>query len=113
MAQKKKQNNNADILNAFGSLLGNAARLVDALNQRPGGNYQNDTGERALPPQAQGTGIDPYQLLGLRANCSKEEFSARYRSLMKVYHPDSGAGDDTMAKLINMAAGKIKEMRGW
>lgn len=113
MAQKKKQSNNADILNAFGNLLGNAARLVDALNQRPGGNYQNDPEARALPQQTGETGIDPYQLLGLRHNCLKEEFSARYKALMKVYHPDSGAGDDTMAKLINLAAGKIKEMRGW
>jgi DnaJ-class molecular chaperone len=36
---------------------------------------------------------DPYQVLGLNANASKEEVSAAYKKLAKKYHPDLNQGN--------------------
>ena len=112
MAQRKK-NNNAETLNAFGNLLGKAAEFVNALNKQSASQPQDGVRQRISSPEPTSVGIDPYQLLGLASTATKEEIAARFRALMKIYHPDAGAGDDTMAKLINNAAVEIKRKRGW
>ena len=109
---QKKRNSNAETLDAFSTLLGKAAEVINALN-RGGNQPQDGVRQRISPPETSPKGIDPLQLLGLTPNATREEFNSRYKALMKVYHPDSGAGDDTMAKLINQAAMLIKERKGW
>lgn len=113
MTPKKKTSNNADILRAFSEGLDSLAKVINAINKTPDSQYQSDPRQRILPQEATYSGIDPFQLLGLNANATAEQLKARYRMLMKVYHPDSGAGDDTMAKLINQAVEEIYRRKGW
>ncbi len=57
--------------------------------------------------------ISPYELFSLQPNAPQDTFKQRYRDLMKVYHPDTGAQNDAMAKRVNAAWEIIKKDRGW
>jgi hypothetical protein len=75
------------------------------------------------PPQKPPTPqpIDCYKVLGLSANCTKEEAAAKYRAMMMAYHPDrvSHLAEDFQAlahkkaQEINLAYAEIKRLRGW
>jgi DnaJ-domain-containing protein 1 len=41
--------------------------------------------------QGERSKLDPYAVLGLKANATKEEIRAAYRDLMTKYHPDKVA----------------------
>ncbi len=52
-------------------------------------------------------GKDPYEILGLSRNASKEEVKARYRELVKKYHPDKHQGNP----LADLAEERFKEIQ--
>lgn len=56
---------------------------------------------------------NPYILFGLSPSATEEEFKKRYKDLMRIYHPDKGASDDTMVKLLNQAWEDIRRQKGW
>lgn len=66
-----------------------------------------------IDSQMNSTVTNPYILLGVSQGSSKDEVAKRYKDLMRIYHPDTGAGNDTMCKLINQAWQQIKQERGW
>jgi len=47
--------------------------------------------------------VDPYKILGINKNASKEEIKSAYRKLAKDHHPDANGGDDSKFKQINEA----------
>jgi len=47
--------------------------------------------------------MDPYKILGVNKNSSKEEIKSAYRKLAKDYHPDANGGNDSKFKQINEA----------
>lgn len=47
--------------------------------------------------------MDPYKILGIDKNASKEEIKSAYRKLAKDHHPDANGGDDSKFKQINEA----------
>lgn len=52
-------------------------------------------------------GKDPYEILGLARNASLEEVKARYRELVKKYHPDKHQGNP----LADLAEERFKEIQ--
>jgi len=52
-------------------------------------------------------GKDPYEILGLSRNASIEEIKARYRELVKKYHPDKHQGNP----LADLAEERFKEIQ--
>ncbi len=58
------------------------------------------------------TGLDPYELLNVPRNATKDEVKTAYLTLVKVYHPDKAdpfmkAHNEQIIKLINLAYGKL------
>ena len=47
--------------------------------------------------------MDPYKILGIDKNASKEEIKSAYRKLAKDHQPDANGGDDSKFKQINEA----------
>ncbi len=62
------------------------------------------TGFTALPAPEQ-----PFQVLGVGANASKEEVERAYRLLASRHHPDRGGDEQTMAR-INAARDALLEV---
>ena len=60
---------------------------------------------------------DPYRILNIRGNATREEIITAYRKLVKMYHPDKVAGlapeyreiAERKMKNINSAYRKLKE----
>ncbi|NMC68105.1 MAG: J domain-containing protein [Spirochaetales bacterium] len=52
-------------------------------------------------------GKDPYEILGLSRNASMDEIKARYRELVKKYHPDKHQGNP----LADLAEERFKEIQ--
>jgi molecular chaperone DnaJ len=52
-------------------------------------------------------GKDPYEILGLPRNASMDEIKARYRELVKKYHPDKHQGNP----LADLAEERFKEIQ--
>jgi DnaJ-domain-containing protein 1 len=66
---------------------------------------------KIIPPAA--ATISPYELFSLKPDAPQEMFKQRYRDLMKIYHPDTGAQNDAMAKRLNAAWETIRKEKGW
>jgi DnaJ-domain-containing protein 1 len=61
-----------------------------------------------------GTTMDPYTILGVSPDASKEEVEAAYRSKAKKHHPDvTHAETDEQMMMINAAYAAIKQFKGW
>jgi DnaJ-domain-containing protein 1 len=60
-------------------------------------------------------GLDPYQLLCLDKTATDDEIKRRYRSLMRVLHPDTAGSEGTikLCQMVNEAYERIKKERGW
>ena len=60
-------------------------------------------------------GLDPYQLLCLDKNATDDEVKRRYRSLMRVLHPDTAGSEGTikLCQIVNEAYERIKKERGF
>ena len=59
---------------------------------------------------------DCWTLLGLKPGSHRKEVEVRWRKIAHAYHPDAGAGDDTMFKILKAAydeaLDQIKEAGG-
>jgi DnaJ-domain-containing protein 1 len=80
---------------------------------------QEQLGKRILEltrqiPTSKGTTMDPYTILGVSPDASKEEVEAAYRSKAKKHHPDAThAKTDEQMMMINAAYAAIKQFKGW
>ncbi len=57
-----------------------------------------------------GEQYDALEMLGLKASASKDEISAAYRKLVKLYHPDRLRGLGVSPKKIEFAAERLAEI---
>jgi len=53
---------------------------------------------------------DALEILGLKASATREEISAAYRKLVKLYHPDRLRGLGVSPKKIEFAAERLAEI---
>jgi len=53
--------------------------------------------------------INPLEVLGFKEKPTKSELKKRYRTLVKIAHPDTGDGSDFIMKLINTANEELKK----
>ncbi len=60
--------------------------------------------------------MDPYQVLGLPREATRDQVEARRKQLAQIYHPDRDGGNPDAMKLVNNAADeilrKLKERKG-
>lgn len=54
---------------------------------------------------------DPYELMGLRSDCSLEVAEGAYRAMAKQLHPDTDTGDVERMKELNAAIERIRNER--
>jgi len=55
---------------------------------------------------------EEYSFLGLAPTASDEVVRAAFIALMKQHHPDTGGGNEEMAKQVNAAYEKLAKARG-
>ena len=60
----------------------------------------------------QGSEFDPFTILGVDMNSTKEEVKAAYREKANKAHPDKGGSHEEMAK-VNAAREAIYIFKGW
>ncbi len=58
------------------------------------------------------TELDPFTILGVKTDATKEEVTQAYREKAKKAHPDKGGSQEEMAK-VNTAFEAIKLFKGW
>ena len=58
------------------------------------------------------TSMDPFAILGVEMNSTREEVDKAYREKAKAAHPDVGGSNIEMAK-INAAYEAIRLFKGW
>jgi len=56
--------------------------------------------------------LNPFKILGVSPNATKEEVQKAYREKAKKAHPDGGGSHEEMTK-VNAAWEAIKRFRGW
>lgn len=62
---------------------------------------------------AKGMGeLDPFKILGVDPNATKEEVQKAYRKKAAKAHPDAGGSHEQMIK-VNAAWETIKKLKGW
>ncbi|MBA7706978.1 Chaperone protein DnaJ [subsurface metagenome] len=57
-------------------------------------------------------GIDPFEILGVRPNATKDEVKQAYKKKAWDAHPDRGGSNQEMMK-VNAAFEAISRVRGW
>lgn len=53
--------------------------------------------------------MDPYEILGVSRNATDDEIKARYRELVRKYHPDNYGADNPLLDLANEKMGQIND----
>lgn len=56
--------------------------------------------------------LDPYKILGVSPNATKEEIQKAYRKRAAECHPDKGGSNEEMTK-VNAAWEAIQRFKGW
>jgi DnaJ-class molecular chaperone len=54
----------------------------------------------------------PFTVLGLKQDCTEEEFKAAYRKKVKETHPDTGGNAEDFKK-VQASYEAIKRFKGW
>lgn len=90
---------NAETVRATTELFRTFAELVQGLSQP---RLQEPRGEIRTIPQE----IDPYVILGLAKNATREQVKRRYAKLSQIHHPDHGGTNEGFI-LIQKAYDKI------
>ena len=83
-------------------------------NRVPGNAEKGTDGRK--PEADSAAEPDPYTILNIGKNATKEELASAYRKIVKMYHPDMVAGlapeyreiAENKMKVVNAAYGKIK-----
>jgi len=57
-------------------------------------------------------GIDPFEILGVKPNATKDEVKRAYKKKAWDAHPDRGGSNNEMMK-VNAAYEAISRVRGW
>ncbi len=57
-------------------------------------------------------GLDPYEILGIQHNATKNEVKQAYKKVAWKAHPDHGGSNEEMMK-VNAAMEAISRVRGW
>ncbi len=57
-------------------------------------------------------GLDPFEILGVKPNATKDEVKRAFRKKAYAAHPDRGGSNDEMIK-VNAAYEAIIRVRGW
>ncbi len=56
--------------------------------------------------------LDPYKILGVEQDATREEINKAYRKKVAVAHPDKGGSNEEFIK-VQAAYEAIKQFRGW
>ena len=56
--------------------------------------------------------LNPYKILGIDMNATKEDIDKAFRRKARVAHPDRGGSNEDMIR-VNAAYEAIKQFRGW
>lgn len=56
--------------------------------------------------------LDPYKILGVSMNATREEIDKAFRKKAHTAHPDHGGSNEEMIK-VNAAYEAIRQFRGW
>lgn len=64
------------------------------------------------PKAGVGADLDPYTILGVRPDATKEEVTRAYREKAATAHPDKGGTNEQMI-LVNAAKEAIFRFKGW
>jgi len=56
--------------------------------------------------------LDPYKILGVEQNATREDIDKAFKKKARVAHPDSGGSNEEMIR-VNAAYEAIKQFRGW
>ena len=57
-------------------------------------------------------GLDPYEILGVKPNATKDETKQAFKKKAWKAHPDHGGSNEDMVK-VNAAFEAISRVRGW
>jgi DnaJ-class molecular chaperone len=108
MARKK----NPDFFDKLNETIGGLGDLLGRFQEM----RREDSGDaERLPseqPAPQPRGLTAYQILGVDPDTPIETIKKRWRKLCSIYHPDSGATDDSMFKKVNEAWEMIRRDKG-
>ena len=56
--------------------------------------------------------LDPYKILGVDKDATKEEITKAYKEKARTAHPDAGGTNEEMIR-VNAAYEAIRQFRGW
>lgn len=87
----------------------NASRR-DAEEQAAHAEAERMKAKKAGEKYRSGEEYDALEMLGLKASATKEDISAAYRKLVKLYHPDRLRGLGVSPKKIEFAAERLSEI---
>lgn len=73
---------------------------------------QIDTRIRELQPMVREPSLDPFSILGVRTDATKEQVEKAFREKASKAHPDHGGSNEEMVK-VNAAREAIFLFKGW